>query len=76
MIMSNKFISTTYNLLRLHSTDFYLAKIYDVCDDAIDLSCSVSRWRLEYFLFQSVDRSKDRIGFLEIDYAAKRCPIS
>jgi len=76
MIMGSKFISTIYNLSRLHSTDFYLGEIYDVCDDAIDLSCSVSRRRLEYFLFRSVDRSKDRIGFLEIDYAAKRCLIS
>lgn len=76
MIMSSKFVSTTYNLSRLHSTDFYLGEIYDVCDDAIDLSCSVSRWRLEYFLFRSVDRPKDHVGFLEIGYAAKRCPIS
>lgn len=55
MIMGCKFVSTTCNLLRLHSTDFYLVEIYDVCDHAIDLSCSVSRWRLGYFLFRSVD---------------------
>jgi len=41
-IMGCKFVSTSCNLSRF-CTDFYLGKIYDVCNHAIDLSCSVSR---------------------------------